>query len=317
MGFACVQLVISFYSSDKYTWLQPISVLFAVFFACLISSACDYSKLLQQRSIVTEIQRETCSIIRGATGVSRDTLVSEVVVGDLLELSAGDRVPADCILIEEMDMFCDQSSYYEDDRKAAKFNQSAEKQCSKDGTNHLLNPDIVLLQGSTVLSGSGRAIVCAVGMSTLREVVLAEKKPADRKAELCIEDDPTPEQKRLSAFGEVISTFAWISAFVIFACLMVYWVILMMVKGQPIVSEKALSMLLENFMVAVAILIVSVPEGLPLAVSIAMAFSTDRLKEDHLLIKKLQALEDSGQIRYSVSGKTGVMTSGEMRCWKI
>lgn len=70
-------------------------------------------------------------------------------------------------------------------------------------------------------------------------------------------------------------------------------------------------------MVGVAILIVSVPEGLPLAVSIAMAFSTDRLKEDHLLIKKLQALEDSGQIKYSVSGKTGVMTSGDMRCWKI
>lgn len=56
---------------------------------------------------MTEIQKETCSIIRGSTGVSRDTLVSEVVVGDLLELSAGDRVPADCILIDEMDMFVD------------------------------------------------------------------------------------------------------------------------------------------------------------------------------------------------------------------
>jgi len=154
-------------------------------------------------------------------------------------------------------------------------------------------------------------------MNTLREVVLADKQPEDRKKELCIEDDPTPEQKRLTAFGEVLSTFAWISAAVIFAVLMIYWLIMMMVLGQPIVSEKSLSLLLENFMVGVAILIVSVPEGLPLAVSIAMAFSTDRLKEDHLLIKKLQALEDSGQIRYSVSGKTGVMTSGEMRCWKI
>jgi len=120
MGFAVIQLVVTFYSEDKYSWLQPVSVLFAVFFACLISSACDYSKLVQQRSIVTEIQKETCHIIRGASGVSRDTLVSEVVVGDLIELSAGDRVPADCILIEEMDMFCDQASYFEDDRKAAK-----------------------------------------------------------------------------------------------------------------------------------------------------------------------------------------------------
>jgi magnesium-transporting ATPase (P-type) len=137
------------------------------------------------------------------------------------------------------------------------------------------------------LSGSGRAIVCAVGKNTLREVVLSEKSTEDRKKELCIEDDPTPEQNRLSEFGKVISTFAWISALVIFAVLMIYWLILMMVLKQPIISEKSLSLLLENFMVAVAILIVSVPEGLPLAVSIAMAFSTDRLKEDHLLIKKL------------------------------
>lgn len=149
------------------------------------------------------------------------------------------------------------------------------------------NPDIVLLQGCTILSGSGRAIVCAVGKNTLREVMLAEKSSEDRKKELCIEDDPTPEQNRLSEFGKVISTFAWISALVIFACLMIYWLILMMVLKQPIISEKSLSLLLENFMVAVTILIVSVPEGLPLAVSIAMAFSTDRLKEDHLLIKKL------------------------------
>lgn len=237
---------------------------------------------------MTEIQKETCSIIRGSTGVSRDTLVSEVVVGDLLELSAGDRVPADCILIDEMDMFVDQSSYFEGDKKAFQHNKQAEKQCSQNhGENHLQNPDIVLLQGCTILSGSGRAIVCAVGKNTLREVMLAEKSSEDRKKELCIEDDPTPEQNRLSEFGKVISTFAWISALVIFACLMIYWLILMMVLKQPIISEKSLSLLLENFMVAVTILIVSVPEGLPLAVSIAMAFSTDRLKEDHLLIKKL------------------------------
>jgi magnesium-transporting ATPase (P-type) len=61
---------------------------------------------------------------------------------------------------------------------------------------------------------------------------------------------------------------------------MVYWIIKLMIKGQAIISSDALVALIENMEVCVAILIVCVPEGLPLAVSVAMAFSTDRLKDD-------------------------------------
>lgn len=92
--------------------------------------------------------------------------VSDLCVGDVLLLEAGDRVPADCLLIEEMDMHVDQTSVYKGQESAS----MAEKQCSKDnGANHIQNPDPCLLSGSLIRTGCGKAVVCAVGKCTLRE----------------------------------------------------------------------------------------------------------------------------------------------------
>lgn len=98
---------------------------------------------------------------------------------------------------------------------------------------------------------------------------------------------------------------------------MVYWLIKLMIKGQAIISDAALIALIENFEVCVAILIVCVPEGLPLAVSVAMAFSTDRLKDDNLLIKNLDALEVCGMLSDVITGKTGVLTDANMKVTKL
>ena len=89
------------------------------------------------------------------------------MVGDVVILQAGDRVPADCLLIQEMDMTVDEKMYYPD--RAA----LATKQCSDKGENHLANPDPILLAGSLIMSGGGKAVVLAVGKNTLRETELS------------------------------------------------------------------------------------------------------------------------------------------------
>jgi len=78
------------------------------------------------------------------------------------------------------------------------------------------------------------------------------------------------------------------------------------------VSDSSLLKLLENIQIAIALLIVCVPEGLPLAISIAMAFSIDRLKEDNLLVKDLASLETAGALIDIMTGKTGTLTYGDM-----
>ena len=99
LAFAAAQLVLALFSDEKYMWLKSVSVAIAVFFAALIASLCDYGKQKQFLNLQKEILNERCTVIRGQYGTSQDILVSEIVVGDVLILEAGDRVPADCVLV--------------------------------------------------------------------------------------------------------------------------------------------------------------------------------------------------------------------------
>lgn len=83
-------------------------------------------------------------------------------------------------------------------------------------------------------------------------------------------------------------------------------------SGTHLVATETLMDFIENLQISVALIIVSVPEGLPLAVSIALAFSVDRLQKDNLLIKELQALEGSGSLTHVCTGKTATLTKADM-----
>lgn len=129
-------------------------------------------------------------------------LASELVVGDIVLLQAGDRVPADSILIEEMDMNVNQQYYFPDD------SVHTVKQCST-GENHFENPDPILLAGSLIMSGSGKAVVCCVGSKTLRETELT-------KDEMKIGEEETPLMSKLSKLATVIGKWAYLCSAVAF-----------------------------------------------------------------------------------------------------
>jgi P-type E1-E2 ATPase len=107
-----VWIVISFWSTEAYEWLEGASILFAVLFAAVIQTSTDYSKESKFLLLANEIQQEKCKVLRGQYATTQEIRVSEVVVGDVVLLEAGDRVPADCWLIEEMDMNVDESAYF-------------------------------------------------------------------------------------------------------------------------------------------------------------------------------------------------------------
>lgn len=109
---------------------------------------------------------------RGAFGTATSVLVRDLVVGDIVQINQGDRVPADCIVLDEINLTVDQSIYNKKDVLVEK----AESQRHPDGNsasgkyepdNHKSNPDNTLLSDSKVMRGEGRAIVCAVGEHTL------------------------------------------------------------------------------------------------------------------------------------------------------
>jgi magnesium-transporting ATPase (P-type) len=130
------------------------------------------------------------------------------------------------------------------------------------------------------MTGSGRAVVCAVGNHTrFSQEFEAEKLSDDEKL--------TPLQERLEKLAGYIGKFGYIAGALTFITMTLFLIFQIMFTDEELLAASTLQTLLRYFTIGVSIVIVAVPEGLPLAVSIAMAFSVDVMKKDNLLVKNL------------------------------
>lgn len=307
-------LVISLFQDVKYKWLESISIYFAVLFAGMIQTLCDWGKEKQFLRLRQEIMNEKISVLRGSYGTSQTIYVKDLVVGDVILLNQGDRVPADCLLIEEMDMKVDQKQFYPD----AMNSEMTEKQCSYNDVEMDIgnNPDPILLQDSIVMTGTGKAIVLAVGEHTMKEREIRENLK-DNKYALQIENRPTPFQKKLETLAGIIGTYAKTICIVSLILFGLVWLLFVMCSDYKLVDGASIQRAIDLAATAAALLAVCIPEGMPLVISMAMAFSVDKLKDDHLLIKNLDALETAGQVIDILTGKTATLTTGDMEVCRI
>ena len=210
------------------------------------------------------------------------------------------RIPADSILIDGMDITVDETMYG--------FAESISKSLSKDAENHLNNPDPFLLSRTLVKSGSGRAVVCAVGVHTR----WYKEHPVE---DLEDDNEKTPLAQKLDLLANYIGKYSYIAGFLTFFALVIYLVMKIMISSDPddaILTDDTLQRLLRIFTTAITLIIVSVPEGLPLAVSLAMAFSVDYMKKDNLLVKKMASVEGLGNVKDICTGKTATLTQNDM-----
>lgn len=142
-----------------------------------MSALCDYIKESQFLKLKDEINNQEVVVYRGAHGTCHSIPIRELVVGDIVDIQQGDRVPADCILMEEMNIKVDQSIYFPGEVSVEKEQSTFEIQ--NDGTwldNHRDHPDPFLLSDCKVMTGQGKALVCAVGKNTL---LASNRKPKD------------------------------------------------------------------------------------------------------------------------------------------
>jgi magnesium-transporting ATPase (P-type) len=161
------------------------------------------------------------------------------------------------------------------------------------------------LSRSLVLSGSGRAVVCAVGDNT-RYVQTFPKQDLH-------DDELTPLQEKLEKLAGYLGKWGYIGGFAIFLGLSLFLVCKILFTSWVLLDDNTPMRLLRIFTTAVAIVIVAIPEGLPLAVSISMAFSVDTMKKDNLLVKKMAACENLGYVKEILTGKTATLTKNDMK----
>jgi calcium-translocating P-type ATPase len=207
------------------------------------------------------------------------------VVGDIVRLNAGDKIPADGILVLGNDITCNES--------AITGESDDLKKNSHDG-------DVFLLSGATISSGYGHMLVTAVGVNS---------RWGRSKAKLVAESAETPLQQKLNVLAEQIGYFGMGAAVATFTALVALWFIYPESRASDITLFKYV---LKAFIMGVTIVVVAVPEGLPLAVTLSLAYSTQKMMNDHNLIRVLAACETMGNATTICSDKTGTLTQNRM-----
>ena len=261
-------------------WIEGGAILIAVLLVASVTAGNDYTKELQFRALEKESQQdERCSVIRSAK-IERIN-PKDLTVGDILLLQAGDMIPADSII-------CGSS--------ILKVNESALTGEPEDLTKSNAK-DCFLLSSCLITAGEEtRAVVIGVGPTSQWGKI---------KANLVSEAVNTPLQDKLEDMTELIGYVGLGAAIGTF----IVMVISIWARDD---GDDILGGFMEAFILAVTIIVVAIPEGLPLAVTIALAYSTKKMYEDKCFIRVLAACETMGNATNICSDKTGTLTENRM-----
>ena len=278
----------------KAEWYEPVCVLIAILLANGVASFSEHSQEGKASLLKAEEEsKELTKVLRD--GQLHEIHVSEVVVGDIVYLQAGDKLPADGEIVEG-EVMVDQAALNGETEEAPKRpNPDGEAYEIKD----LLNTHYAY-RGTVVCGGEGYLEVKVVGDKTLFGELALEVQEDTRQ---------TPLQVKLAKLAKQISTFGYIGAIAI-----IIGVILVNVIGGKVEPTFAgwATLIIEAVTVAVTIIICAVPEGLPMLTSILLSFQSIRMIKDNVLVRKINGLETAGSLSVLFTDKTGTITEGRL-----
>lgn len=316
----------------KYGWIEGAAILVSVVVVVLVTAFNDYSKEKQFRGLQNQIEGEhKFSVIR--QNEMKQIFVGDIVVGDICQIKYGDLLPADGILIQSNDLKIDESSL------------TGESDHVKKGETF----DPMVLSGTHVMEGSGKMVVTAVGVNSQAGIIFtllgatdesekekdkdkSKKKKKGKEDEesalesvdfsknAAVEAAPEREEKKdqsvLQAkltklaiqIGYAGSTIAILTVTILITqfCIKTF-----VIDEQP---WKAVyfNEFVRHFIIGVTVLVVAVPEGLPLAVTLSLAYSVKKMMKDNNLVRHLDACETMGNATAICSDKTGTLTTNRM-----
>jgi Ca2+-transporting ATPase len=248
----------------------------------------DYQKEAQFKKLNSKKEDRTVKVIR--SGKEQQISVYDLNVGDILLLEPGDIIPVDGLFLSGHNVACDESS-------ATGETDTVKKRPENEG-------DCFILSGAKILEGVGRCVVIAVGENSFFGKTMMSMRGSEAEG--------TPLQTKLDTLAEQIAKLGFAAAVLMLLALVAKYFITAALQPEfPPAGDIAAAMI-SIVIQAITIIVVAVPEGLPMAVTMALAFATTQMLKDSNLVRVLAACETMGNATAICSDKTGTLTQNKM-----
>ena len=301
IAIACIMAIMAFLGYAE--WGELIGIVISVLLVTGISAKTEMSSDNEYRKLKDGAKKELCKVYRNGKIVEIE--VDDVVVGDRIIIQSGDKIPADGVLCSGA-IAVDNSALNGESEECKKYaitNDFIYREVAITGDTFVDKHS--LFRGAVVVNGEGVLEVKKVGMMTMMGEMAKDMQD---------DDVESPLKVKLSKLADSISKFGYIGAVVIAITLMIHKVI---VAGgvSPYFDLGMMYVfkdLLEVLMLAVVIIVMAVPEGLPLMIAIVLMQNTSKMLQNNVLVRKPIGIETAGSLNILFSDKTGTITKGEL-----
>ncbi|KAL1535780.1 putative calcium-transporting ATPase 13, plasma membrane-type [Salvia divinorum] len=299
---ACAALSLGFGIKEhgiKEGWYDGGSIFVAVFLVIAVSAVSNFRQSRQFDKLSKISSNISVEVVRN--GRRQEVSIYDVVVGDVVCLKIGDQVPADGLFMEGHSLQVDESSMTGE----------------SDSVDVDIGVNPFLFSGTKVADGYGKMVVTSVGMNTLwGEMMSTISKDTDEE---------TPLQSRLNKLTSSIGKLGLAVAFLVLVVLMIRYFTgntedengEREFNGGRTKADDVINSVVGIIAAAVTIVVVAIPEGLPLAVTLTLAYSMKRMMADQSMVRKLSACETMGSATTICTDKTGTLTMNKMKVTKF
>ena len=303
----CVALVINivFVFLGQTEWYESVGIAAAVIIATFVSTYSEYKNEGAFQKLQEEASKIVCKVYRD--GAIVELPIDDIVYGDYVLLQSGDKVPADGYVFDGT-LSVDQSVLNGEAKEAKKTPASQGYKPDKENTDFLSSSD--LFRGSIVCSGNATMVVSSVGDSTVYGSIASELQEED--------DRESPLKVKLGDLANGISRFGYIGGVAI-ALAYLFQAIVIANGFDPAAIASYCSNwmtvvndVVEAVMLAVIIIVMAVPEGLPLMIALVSSMNMGKMLKDNVLVRDINGIETAGSLNILFSDKTGTITKGQL-----
>jgi Ca2+-transporting ATPase len=306
--------------------VEGLAVMVAVILATGVAFLSELRSDREFEALNAHKESLRAKVIRG--GAFHTVPLEEIVVGDLVNLEMGDEIPADGRLLKATDLYVDQSLMTGESEAVHK------RLTSEDGADGFEQPNC-LYRGTQIVDGVGQMIVAEVGDTTYLGQIARRLSAEDEEEEsseetagaapeteekrvkkkLTISKELTPLQLKLTNLADLISKVGYIAAGLIFVAMIARGLWIGSIHWPTGYEDflKVAKELLDAFVYMVIIIVVAVPEGLPMSVTVSLALAMRRMTRENALVRQLIACETIGSSTVICSDKTGTLTQNKMQ----